>query len=264
MITKTVQLREITTIKQTGKVELNFIENIEELKDVNFVVGNGSNLLVKQQKKLYKLSDNFNFIRKEQGFIRVGAATPVKRLIGFCLENEISCIEFLAGVPATVGGTVFMNAGAFGKDMSDIVKRVYFVNQGKLKETDAEGFSYRKSNIEGIIVEVLLKYKKEKIEHLKEKLKGFINLRIKNAHLRNTFGSVFKNPSDSKPAGWLIERVGLKGYTYGSVRFSPKHANYILSNGYANIDDILFLIDKAKDEVFKAFRIELKEEVVIL
>ncbi|WP_051129529.1 UDP-N-acetylmuramate dehydrogenase [Hippea alviniae] len=264
MITKTVPLKRLTSIRQTGEVEVVFIESVEELEGVDFVIGNGSNLLVKNRKKLYKLSDNFSFIEKESGLIRVGAATSIRNLIKFCIDNGFGCVEFLGGVPASVGGAVYMNAGAFGEDMSKIVEYVLFVEDGKLKRTDAKGFSYRDSGIKGIIIEAALKCRDYKIESLKKKLKDFVNRRVKNAHIKNTFGSVFKNPSNDKTAGWLLEGVGLKGYTYGSVRFSEKHANYIVSNGNASADDVLFLIEKAKDRVLKTFGIELEEEVVII
>ncbi|WP_025270101.1 UDP-N-acetylmuramate dehydrogenase [Hippea sp. KM1] len=265
MITKLLPLEKITTIRQDGSIWVHHIETEDDCKMAEMVIGHGSNLLIKQAREVYKLSERFNYIKQQGDRLLVGGATPIRQILRYCLANGLTGMEFLTGVPASLGGVVYMNAGAFGDQMGDIVDyiRVFDLKEKASKLVNGIRFSYRNTNIDGIILEAALKLKRKDRGLIKSKMENVIKRRLKSAHIKNTFGSVFKNPQE-KPAGWLIERVGLKGFKKNTAMISPKHANYILGLGRARIDDILYLIDMAKERVLKTFGIELSEEVVIL
>ncbi len=266
MITKTVPLSELTTVHLKGVVKVNYITAPEEIKEKVVLIGGGSNILIKNAKSLHKLYYNFNYIRQKNGMLIVGAATPLKHLISYLISNGLSCLEFLAGVPATVGGAVFMNAGAFGEEIRKYIDWISIfdpISKTYSKRNDIV-FDYRESNINGIILEVALKCKKEKREKILTKVIKTVKERRGKAHLTNTFGSIFKNPKNFLPAGRLIEECGLKGTKKGNAMISKKHGNFIVSQGLVDVDDILYLIDLAKNEVLKRFSVELEEEVKIL
>ncbi len=268
MRTRTVALSELTTIRQKGYATIALIDNIDDMEMLQeyFLVGGGSNIVVKNRKSpLAKLSKEFSYIRRSNNTLILGGATPIISVIRAMLKNELSCIEFLAGVPATIGGALRMNAGAFGKSMADIVEYAIIYSSGKLKSLTANqlGLAYRRSRIDGIVVEVALACKPKSRKDLANEIATNIKKRAQKAHLRNTFGSVFKNP-EGDYAGRLIEEVGLKGYRHNTAMISPKHANFIVSTQLCEVDDILRLMELAKERVFKNFSIELEEEVIIV
>ncbi len=266
MITKTVPLKYLTSIHQKGVVTVNYIEDINELNTDNITIGGGSNILFKNTHTVNKLSNRFNYIKKEGPIVRVGGATPIKSIIKFMLNNSLSCLEFLAGIPATIGGAVFMNAGAFGYEIADFIEYVTIKNSGSetLLEKSQLNFNYRTSNVNGVILEVGLRCKESKRTEIAKKIAEYITERKRKAHIKDTFGSVFKNPRSDLPAGKLIDECGLKGRVKGTAMISPKHGNFIVGNGSVDVDDVLFLIDLAKNEVLKRFSIELEEEVKII
>lgn len=267
MITKTVPLKELTTIRQKGSVVLSYIEDLAEIEGKPILIGSGSNVIIKKSSKLYKLSEKFNYIKKrENGLLLVGGATPLKTLILYGFEHSLSCLEFLAGVPASLGGLTAMNAGAFGHEVSEFVEfvKVYDFKKGTIIVRRDVAFGYRTSDIEGIVVEVGLRCKRVDGALLRKRVSGFIKKRVKKAHLINTFGSVFKNPSGDFTAGKLIEECGLKGRARNSAMISRKHGNFIVGNGNVDVDDVLYLIELAKGEVLKRFGVELEREVRVL
>ncbi|AEA33940.1 UDP-N-acetylmuramate dehydrogenase [Hippea maritima] len=266
MITKILPLSLLTSIRLKGEIKLNYIENEVECINVGKnIIGNGSNLLIKQAREVYKLSSRFSYIHKDKEILITGAATPVAKILNYCRKNGLSGLEFLTGVPATIGGAAFMNAGAFNQEIGPLITylKVFDFREKTVKVIEDVGFHYRCTQIYGIVLEVAFKLTKDTVESITKRMRDFIRKRLKNAHIKNTFGSVFKNPKE-KPAGWLIENVGLKGFKKDTAMISSKHANYILGSRNTNVDDVLYLIDKAKNDVFKTFNIELEEEVVIL
>ncbi len=266
MITKTVPLKYLTSIRQDGYITVNYIENSKDLDNAKSVIGCGSNVLIKNTKTIYKLSSNFSYIKIDGGVVKVGGATTIKQLTNFMINHSLSCVEFLSGIPASVGGAVFMNAGAFGDEISDFLEYILVrTSNSKIKiEKSNLNFSYRNSNINGIVLEVGLRCQKRERNQIIKKIVNNIKIRKNKTHLRNTFGSVFRNPKKDLPSGKLIDECGLKGKAKGTAMISPKHANFIIGNGLVNVDDVLFLIDLAKNEVLKRFSIELEEEVKII
>ncbi len=271
MIKKRIELAKLTTIHLKGQVDIKIIESLNDfskLPESFTIFGNCSNLLVKNSNRdFYKLSDKFSYVRVEENTLVCGASLKMSVLMRFLIENSISSLEFMAGVPATIGGAVFMNAGAFFESVADkiLYVKVFCASQGiVVLEKNRLHFGYRFSNLDNcVVIESGFLYNRVDKNFIKEKIANNIKTRLAKAHLTNTFGSVFKNPLGDY-AGRLIEESGLKGLVKNSAKISDKHANYILGSKQTDINDVLFLIDKAKEMVFKNFGIELEEEVKIV
>ncbi len=259
----------ITSFKQYGICALNYIETINDLTQIEqgALIGAGSNVLIRNKQKIYKLSKNFSYIHITDCLAIIGGATYINSINKELIKKGLSGLEFLAGVPASIGGCVKMNAGAFGKSIQDIFEYAICYSLDKGIHTvykDEAKFGYRTSNFNNeIILEVALNLTKSNPSDIEEKIRQNLNKRVTNAHIVRTFGSVFKNPQNQL-AGKLIEECGLKGVSVNDAMISQKHANYIINLDKATADDVLSLIDIAKNNVYKKFNIELKEEVVIL
>ncbi|MGE4546964.1 MAG: UDP-N-acetylmuramate dehydrogenase [Desulfurella sp.] len=264
-----INTQNITSFKQDGLCILNYIENIDDLTKVEqgSLIGAGSNLLIKTKRHLYKLSKAFSYINISDSLVIIGGATSISFINKILIKNGFSGLEFLAGVPASIGGCVRMNAGAFGKAIENIFEYAicYSTNKGVHTVCKNEaGFDYRDSDFKNkIILEVGLRLEKMHSDDIEKKIKENIQTRVIKAPILRTFGSTFKNPPNIA-AGKLIEECGLKGKTVNDAMISPKHANYIINLHKATVDDVLQLIDIVKNNVYKKFNIELQEEVIIL
>lgn len=231
------------------------------------IVGNGTNLLVSD--KGYRgciictagLKDVFFKLDE----IKVMAGAPLNKLITFAAENSLSGLETLYGIPATVGGAIVMNAGAFGKNVSDCITTVETLKNGMLCRYDKNEcrFSYRRSRFFGKkepIVAATFKFRKADKRQIFSDMKTAANIRKKLQPFGKTCGSVFKNPVGCF-AGQLIDSAGFKGYTIGGAIVSEKHANFIVNTGSATAYDIYTLIAEIKAEVKNLYGITLIEEV---
>jgi len=277
MKVRTLSPSDLTTIGIGKSCEVLFPENLEELaailKDENFyIVGGGSNLVISEnisnELKLVSLS-LFKGIRLEGNVLKVGAGERISSVINFLIKKKLSSIEFLSGIPrATIGGAVAQNAGAFGVSIKDVVREVIYISRESFKLeklTDFEAFSYRKSPFPeaGVVVEVSLNVRKS--ENIREDVENFIKLRLEKQpkFWLKTAGSTFKNP-EGYSAGYLIEKAGLKGFSTGNLRFSEKHANFLINSGNASFSEFEELINLAKERVQKVFGVDLELEVKTL
>ena len=269
-----------TTYKVGGKVraicypkgENDLIELIKILKENKikyFVLGNGSNVLFSD--KLYdgiiiKL-DSFNKISIQDNTIEVGAGYPLIKLSRDAMRNSLIGLEFASGIPGTVGGAVFMNAGAYGEDMSKIVESVRVLTSDlkivELTNKEME-FSYRTSLLQKHLDYVCLSAKLKLDYGNSEEIEQIMNERL--IQRRNTqpltlpsAGSVFRNP-EGMYAGRLIEDMGLKGYTIGRAMVSDKHANFIVNIGNAKASDIKKIIDLIKQKALIKYGVRLRVE----
>jgi len=234
------------------------------------ILGNGSNLLFSE--KLYegvlvRLSelDDIEFVGKNK--IRVGAGVSLIRLCSLAAKKDLTGLEFAAGIPGTVGGSVYMNAGAYQSDMGYVVERVKVLTPD-LKIIQLENremnFHYRSSFLQKhpdyICLEVLFKLQKGKREAIEAVMEERKERRLASQPLEYpSAGSVFRNP-EGNYAGKLIEDAGLKGKTQGGAMISDKHANFIVNYDHASSDDVKYLIDLCRDEVLKKYGISLKVE----
>lgn len=267
-------LKNFNTFKIGGKGTVLFPKNVFELKRTikecknnklkYFVLGNGSNLLFPD----YDLDTilislkNFNKISKKENFIYVEAGVNMFSLNKFCLENSLTNLEWSFGLPASFGGLVYMNGGAYEHTIFDYIRRVKVLNDNKvvwLKKNDIQ-FTYRKSNISGIILggEIILnKSDKKTVEN---KQKYYFECRKSTQPLNYpSAGSIFKRKNDIIPAK-LIDSFNLKGVRIGGAEISKKHAGFIVNVDNAKSIDVRALIDYIKNKV----GIDLEEEIIIL
>jgi len=236
------------------------------------VLGNGSNVLVKDSGikgiviKTSKLQKSE--IKGKSIFAEAGVIMPT--LAKYALQNSLTGLEFSAGIPASFGGAILMNAGAWGKSIGEMVEEVTIVDmEGKIKTLSKKDmvFKYRESSFKRE-AQVIVAASIQLDQGDPVKIKDLMNLHQKNRldkqplRLPNA-GSVFKNP-DGYTAGYLIDSVGLKGFSIGGAQISDKHANFIVNTGNAKAEEILNLMEKTIQCVEKVYGIHLEPEVNIL
>jgi len=311
-IQKNIFLKNYTTFKIGDKVKyfLNaknkteIISGIKLAKEKNlpfFILGGGSNLLVsdqgyeglviKLQTTNYKLQTSpKSKIQK----IYVEAGTFLNQLVSFSIKNNLTGLEWAAGIPGTIGGAIRGNAGAFDGSISNIIKSVEILNtedfKTKILKNKDCNFQYRESIFKKkqnlIILSAIFEFKKENQKNIQEKVINYLNYRKKNHPLEfPSAGSVFKG-SETKiknqkilkkfpeikefnkkgiiPAGFLIEKCGLKGKKIGMAQISEKHCNFIINLEKAKAKDVISLINLIKQKVKEKFRIILEEEIQFL
>ncbi|MFH1347277.1 MAG: UDP-N-acetylmuramate dehydrogenase [Candidatus Margulisiibacteriota bacterium] len=278
------QLKKHTSFRIGGPADYFCVpKNIDELRQaLEFakekglkvaVLGAGTNLLVLEQGfpgLVIKLSGGLNSIKIKNNRIIAGAGVMLPRLIQALAQKGLGGLEFLVGIPGSVGGAVVMNAGAWGEEIAKYVESVKALDRSG-KETTLKKrklkFSYRKSSLQGnhfIVTEVVLKLRKKKKKHIYKKLKEFlVNRRAGQPLGVPNCGSVFKNPKNDF-AGRLIEAAGCKGMRIGDAQVSSKHANFILNLGDAKARDVLKLITAVQRKVKNEFKILLEPEVKIM
>ena len=278
---KEVSLKFFTTIKCGGEADylaepdsygelLKIFKFICENNIPYKILGNGSNILVSDEgfQGIVISLKNFPYsIEIHDKRLTVAAQIEGAHLQKKCILEGLSGLEFLSGIPGTVGGIIAMNAGAFGHEVNSVLGSVKAVtHEGKIVSIQAENidFSYRKTKLpfeNYIITEGIFNVHKKNMLEVKELCDSYISQR-KSTNLRHalTFGSTFKNGPDYY-AGELIEKCGLKGYAIGDAQISKTHANFIINNGNASSKDVYLLTEKMKDEVKKKFGINLELEI---
>jgi UDP-N-acetylmuramate dehydrogenase len=198
----------------------------------------------------------------------VGAGMPTPILARRTAEAGFAGVERFIGIPGTVGGGIFMNAGCHGAEFAEVVTEVTVMDaKGKLKQLARKqiSFKYRASNIEGIVLEAKLGLAEEPPAKLKE-LQGKL-LRWRKAGTPFDLpccGSTFTNPGGPKTAGMLIDECGLKGFTLGGAQVSTLHANYFINKGNATASDMLKLIEHVRKTVAKKAGVELALECKVI
>lgn len=269
-----------TTYRVGGKVraivypkgEDELVQLVRLLKEKNikyFVLGNGSNVLFSDS--LYdgiiiKL-DNFNNLSINGNKVEVGAGYSLIRLANETIKEGLSGLEFVSGIPGTVGGAIFMNAGAYGEEISGIVTSVRILTSDleiiELNKEEME-FSYRTSYLQKHLDYICLSATLELKEGNKEEMMDLVLQRrlARRDSQPLTFpsaGSVFRNPP-SMYAGKLIEEMGLKGFSIGKAEVSTKHANFIINKGNAKASDIKRIIDIIKQKAKIKYNLNLRVE----
>ncbi len=280
-IEKEVFLSKYTTYKVGGLCDaIIYPKNVEKLvalikilkkyKMKYKVLGNGSNVLFSDKKyngiiiKLNSL-DNIELVGNK---ITVGAGYQLMRLAAFATKHSLTGLEFASGIPGTVGGAVFMNAGAYKSDMGYVVKEVKVLTPEYeiINLTNAEmKFHYRTSFLKDhpnyICLEAVIKLKKGKKSAIEQLIKDRKKRRLETQPLEYpSAGSVFRNPSPDNPSGKIIEELGLKGITKGGAEISKKHANFIINTGGASAEDIKELITYVQKTVKETKDIDLTVE----
>ena len=234
------------------------------------ILGYGSNLLFSGKRYegvLIKL-DEFNDIEFfSSSNVRVGAGYSLVKLSLQAAKRGLAGLEFAAGIPGTVGGAVYMNAGAYKSDMGYVVQDVTVLTPDlkiiKLENKEMD-FHYRSSFLQThpgyICLEVVLRLEKGDKSAIEEVIRDRRKRRMESQPLNYpSAGSVFRNP-EGMFAGKLIEDLGLKGFSIGGAKVSEKHANFIINYDHATSDDIKSLIDYVREKVKQEYQVELKVE----
>lgn len=237
-----------------------------------FILGNGSNLLVTDDfhKGVYISMLKINGIAEKDGIITAKSGARLSGLCSFASSLSLTGLEELSGIPGTVGGAVYMNAGAYGGEIKDtLVKVVYLDKSLNICELSGEecGFGYRKSIFSdngGIILSASFKPKAGKKEKIKEKTAELLKKRSEKQPLEYpSAGSTFKRP-EGYFAGKLIEDCGLRGFSVGDAQVSEKHCGFVINKGNATAEDILKLISHIQKTVYEKFGVSLETEVKII
>ena len=242
--------------------------------DIPFVIlGNGSNVLVLDKGirgAVIKFNSPISAIRKKKNTLTAGAGALLRDVSEFAAESSLSGMEFACGIPGSIGGAVFMNAGAYDGEMKNIVSAVRAISpKGEIVQFAANelDFGYRHSIFQEngcAICEVDLTLTPGNAEEIKEKIAGFTERRESKQPLEMpSAGSTFKRP-EGHYAGTLIEQTGLKGFTVGGAQVSDKHAGFVVNAGDATAKDVLELIRQVQDRVFEKHHVKLFPEVRIL
>lgn len=280
-----VSLKDFTTLHIGGAADIIvFPKTIDEIKicisiarihQVPFqVIGRGSNILALDkgyQGMIILLSDNFADIELLNCHqIKVQAGATLKALCDYAYQSSLTGLEFACGIPGTVGGAIYMNAGAYGGEMKDVVECVTYLDESLRLITlhrDRLKFAYRQSHFtqtQGIIVEVVYQLSEGEPHNIEQKMRDLMRKRYSKQPMEDySAGSTFKRP-DGHYASALIKQCGLQGLNIGDAEVSRKHAGFLINRGHATSDDFLKLVQTVQEEVLKQTGYQLTCEVQIL
>ncbi len=237
-----------------------------------FILGNGSNLLVSDDgitdRPVIYIGDGLDDIKLvDETTIEVGAGASLSALCRFALKHSLTGLEFAFGIPGSCGGAAFMNAGAYGGEMKDVVIRCNHIDFGGNKgyyDADKLDFGYRHSvysDSRCVITSVVIKLKKGNYDEINAAMKDLLQRRKDKQPIEYpSAGSVFKRP-EGYYAGALIEQSGLKGKRIGGAMVSEKHAGFIINYDNATTKDVLDLVKFCQDTVMEKFGVMLEREI---
>ncbi|MDD4908096.1 MAG: UDP-N-acetylmuramate dehydrogenase [Candidatus Omnitrophica bacterium] len=235
------------------------------------LIGSGSNLLVKDKKldcAVIKLSSPFfRKIRSEGNILEAGGGAALPALLKYASVHGLAGLEFLAGIPGTVGAGLVMNAGIPGEEIGGVVLDAEVMDhRGRIRrlEKNDMGLAYRKSGLDKyIVISARFKLKPDKKPAIQKRINGLLKKRLDTQdHSCRSAGCAFKNPAGAS-AGKLIDACGLKGARIGGAYVSDKHANFIINKGDARAADVLELMKLIQKKVKNKFKIELEPEIKI-
>jgi len=249
---------------------INFLKN----NKLNyFIMGNGSNLLAKDEGYrgiIVKISSKLNNVKIIDNIVEAESGVLLSTLSKLIAENSLEGFEFASGIPGTLGGGIFMNAGAYDGEIKDVIEEVTIIDENGnlqvLNKNELE-LSYRSSIFQKkdyVILKAKLKFKIGDESEIKSKINELTKKRVSKQPLNlPSAGSTFKRP-DGYYAAKLIDDAGLRGMRYKDAMVSEKHCGFIVNVGEANADDILTLIDIVKKTVNDKFSVMLEREVRII
>ena len=237
------------------------------------LIGNGSNLLVRDKGirgLVIKLSNSFSDMKALGNELTFGSGISLAMASKKAASLSLSGLEFAVGIPGTIGGAVYMNAGAYDGEMAKVVTSVRVMDrEGKISELKASelAFAYRHTALQNsglIVTSVTCVLQPDEADAIAAKMADFSQRRISKQPLElPSAGSMFKRPVGYF-AGTLIEQTGLKGYTVGGAQVSTKHAGFVVNVGGATAKDVLQLISDVQSKVFAAHGVRLEPEVLVL
>ncbi len=255
--------------------ELIYITKTLNAEDVPYmIIGNGSNILVKDggyRGVIIRIDDGFSDIRTEGNSIIAGAGALMSQVARKALEAELAGFEFASGIPGSIGGGVFMNAGAYGGEIADVIEYATVLEKstGSIRTVSASELelSYRHSALQqsgDIVIDVKLNLKKGSYSDIAEEMKTLTSRRNDKQPVQYpSAGSFFKRP-EGYFAGRLIQDAGLKGLSVGGAKVSSKHSGFIINTGTATASDILSLMRLVQNTVYDRFGVMMEPEVRII
>lgn len=283
-VARNVPMKAYTSIRTGGPArffaEPDTIEKVHELLQylrdksiTHYIMGNGTNLLFPDSGYdgvVIRIGNKISRITLEGNQITAQAGASLAAVSARAMEASLEGLEFASGIPGTIGGAVAMNAGAYGGEMSQVVKETLCVDeQGKLlRLKDQEhGFGYRKSRIQTdalVVLETTMVLRPGEQMEIRNRMADFNSRRREKQPLNlPSAGSVFKRP-EGFYAGQLIQECGLKGHTIGGAQVSDKHCGFIVNLGNATSQDVLDLIKLVRKTVYEKTGVLLEPEVRII
>lgn len=248
---------------------------IKHCRDNNLkymILGNGSNILFMDEGydgAVISTTPGLGDIRIEGNTIYAGAGAMLYRAAALARDNELTGMEFAAGIPGTIGGAVVMNAGAYGGEMKDIVSSVDILEEdGSIRAYSGSEmkFGYRKSIVDNskVVVGVKLSLSHGSRDEINARMEELKTARMeKQPWNYPSAGSTFKRP-EGYYAGKLIDDSGLRGYRVGGAMVSEKHCGFVVNYDNATAKDVLTLMDNVRQIVYDKFSVELEPEVRII
>jgi len=278
-------MSQYTSFKAGGKADALIIPgDLNELREAlvklsksgagYMVMGNGSNILVSDSGysgTIVKIGEPFSHITIDGEELTAGGGTLMSSVAKAAMEAGLAGFEFASGIPGSIGGAVFMNAGAYENEMKNIIKYVNMISKDGSREftmsADEMKFAYRYSILHDtgdIVTSVTLKLDKGSTGEIKEKTRELMELRNKKQPVSlPSAGSFFKRPPGNF-AGKLIQDAGLKGLSVGGAKVSELHAGFIVNDKNATATDIIDLMHLVQHTVYDKFGVNLEPEVRII
>ncbi|MBE7014603.1 MAG: UDP-N-acetylmuramate dehydrogenase [Ruminococcaceae bacterium] len=258
---------------KTREEIVNLIKFLKDNSINYFVIGNGSNILVNDdgfRGVIIKLGSQFSSATVLGNKIVLDAGITLKKISNILTKEGLKGFEELSGIPGSLGGAIYMNAGAYGREIKDVLYDVTFINSlceiETLELKDIE-MKYRetlfsKENL--VVLGATLILEKGDKEEIKKRVREVTKMRVDKQPLNYpSAGSTFKRP-EGHFAGKLIEDANLKGYTVGGAKISKKHAGFVINYNNATFNDVITLTENVKKEVKEKFGVELELEVKVL
>lgn len=284
-IIKDVEMKDYTSFKAGGKAnkmvicerEDEVIETLREIREKNekyIMLGNGSNTLVKDSGfsgTVIKLGDSFSKIIRTGNNLVCGGNTLMSVVAKYALREGLTGFEFASGIPGSIGGAFFMNAGAYGGEIKDIAKSAKIVSHDTLEFKEVGfsdmGLSYRHSAFQengDIILSVEISLEEGNKSEIESTMKDLAKKRNSKQPVQfPSAGSFFKRP-EGHFAGKLIQDSGMKGVSVGGAQVSELHSGFIVNKGNATATDIIQLMELVQKKVYEKFGVSLEPEVRII
>lgn len=236
-----------------------------------FILGNGTNVVFEDNgySGVVVCLKKLNKVKIKNIIVTAYAGASLFYVNSLCQQNGLGGLEFSYGIPGTIGGACAMNAGAFGKDISQVIEKVLVLCNGKVKWLKKEQlqFSYRNSRIKKqnmIVLKARFKLSFNGKEQIALIMQNIMQTRLNlQPYDKPSVGSIFKK-AKNESAGKYIDKVGLKGVTIGGIQISPKHANFFVNNGEASSNDLHRAMKLATTKVKEEFGVNLEPEIIFV
>ncbi len=267
-----MQLSGFTTLGVGGEGKVRFLTQASEAEEAiahaALVLGKGSNVLISDRGiNGITVINRLCSVTVDGEVIVAQGGLSLASLSAIATSRGLSGVEALGGIPGSVGGAVRMNASAFGKSVSDVIEYTDIIRDGKRMRLDKTALQLGYRNANGLkekdfVLSAAFRLTRSSVSEIKAETRRLYLRRREIQPQGKSAGSTYLNAE--KPAGWYIDRAGLKGMRVGGAFVSEKHANFIVNDGDATADDVLTLMKRIEATVYDKFGIELKREIKLV